>query len=279
MNQDTKTRAERLLLLNIASCTEVPGIEEQTLVAAIAVDAGTSQVTAAELLQALERAGYPGPEAAPAVRTYFTSLSALDMGRLFFSTYTQPPIGANDMKIALRAANYSDLDVETVLSTLYPVARTYRHEGPVGRLVGEAFDDFAQAKLNGQSVTRIVIRSGDIIDSIQSFIGGQATPQHGGNGGGVHELVIAGGDALVEVSGYYGYWYGQTYVLQLSLRTRANVTYGPFGNVPRSGTPFRFSAQSGEIVGFHGAHSLGRQANGSMSRFLSALGVVVKEGV
>jgi hypothetical protein len=245
-------------------------VPEQIIPAA----AARNSVTAAELTQALAGAKFSAREVAPAVKAHF-SMPALELGHLLRDAYHE--LGANDLDAALKAAQYSDAEVAAAVSTLYPL----KLEGPAGKLSKHTFDDFVWANQQQQSLTKIIVRHGEIVDSIQSFIGSQRgskwTPRHGGQGGTKEELVFKPGDVLVEISGYVGIWYKRQHILQLTLKTRQGEIYGPYGSM-KSATrkePFCFNTQSGEIVGFHGSYG---PDPGSQEDYLTALGVVIKEG-
>lgn len=82
-------------------------------------------------------------------------------------------------------------------------------------------------------------------------------------------------DPIVAVSGYTGYWFGGSYVLQITIRTKSNV-FGPYGDMAyaQSSTPFSFQVEANEqIVGFFGSATYG---NNGQSVFLGSLGVIVK---
>jgi hypothetical protein len=156
---------------------------------------------------------------------------------------------------------------------------TPRHEGPAGPAEGFPFDDSEAALALDRPITRLIVRCGEILDAIQTFIADTELPQHGGDGGGAHTIDLEPGDVLTEISGYTGDWHGRIYVLQITLRTRDGREYGPFGDMSGAGdpSPFHFAADPGQhIAAFHGAIAAGEQADGSMSAFVTGIGVVLQ---
>jgi Glycosyl hydrolases family 18 len=113
-------------------------------------------------------------------------------------------------------------------------------------------------------ITELVVRSGDVLDAVQSTSTGSydGIPvqyhllQHGGSSGSPSSVTIPSGDLVVEVSGYTGTWFGWECLLQITLRTRNGTTFGPFGtmNNASSKTPFTYTAPQGKsIVAFSGS--------------------------
>lgn len=147
--------------------------------------------------------------------------------------------------------------------------------GPAGRS-GSPFDDTAAAKQVGIPITKVVVRSGQIVDSIQAFNGNQQMPQHGGDRGTQTIVTLDPGDAITEVSGYYGPWYGTVFLLQLTLKTANGKTYGPLGTMGGSSASsrksFSFSTPGGRLIAFSGSTASAPEADGSMSSFVSSLG-------
>ncbi len=120
---------------------------------------------------------------------------------------------------------------------------------------GTGFDNVPSTVDGIKPITKIVVRSGNIIDQLNVFYAGAATP-HGGNGGGESVIQIDSDDYLTEVSGDYGNWFGAVHILQLSFKTKKGKTFGPYGNMGYADnrTPFSLKANGNEvIVGFFGA--------------------------
>jgi Glycosyl hydrolases family 18 len=129
-----------------------------------------------------------------------------------------------------------------------------------------AFDDTAIVGAAGNvPITRMVVRSGNVLDAIQatntgSFSGcnkplNYVLPQHGGKGGQASNVAIAPGDAIVGISGYTGTWFGWDVVLQLTITTRGGQVFGPFGTMDNatSKTAFSCTAPAGQsILAFSG---------------------------
>jgi hypothetical protein len=134
-------------------------------------------------------------------------------------------------------------------------------------LQGTSFDDTPIIGAAGNPpIAQLVVRSGDVLDAIQATNTGSFTgcnkplqyslPQHGGNGGQASTATIANGDAVIEVSGYTGIWFGWNCVLQITIKTRNGQVFGPFGtmNNASSQTPFSYTAPQGQtIVAFSGS--------------------------
>lgn len=140
--------------------------------------------------------------------------------------------------------------------------------------VGGGGTPFSDTPPEGQRLTRLLVRSGDVVDAIQASYGGKVMPLHGGSGGGANVIDLAGGEYITEISGQYGSYFGAVHILQLTVRTnlRTLPTYGSthFARDPR---PFSFKAESGEsIVAFSGRTF--RHSDGT--NYVSALGVVFR---
>jgi hypothetical protein len=210
----------------------------------------------------------------------YSNLSAYQMGQVLKADHVFPKITPDQMRAALQAAGYSQADIESAMSQLFPVTHQYRQLGPVGA-PATAFDDTKAAKDLNQPITKISVRYGNIIDSIQAFYGSNQAPlpQHGGNRGTGKDVIFASGDVLVEVSGYYGLWFGRTYILQLTFKTRNGRPYGPFGDMQFATTrnPFKFTANSNEqIIAFLGSIAQGLEADHTMTNYLTSIGVTLQ---
>jgi|GEM_PF-3238460 len=216
----------------------------------------------------------------------YPDLTAYQMGEILMSTGVFPSITSADMQTALLAAGYPSTDVDATITQLYPsdppvvtppVSTTYRRMGSAGVSGQMPFDDTAQATA-GQPITQLRVQSGNIIDNLQAFYGSglSPAPAHGGTGGHGTIIMIPPGDALVEVSGYTGYWFGGNYVLQLTFKSRKGNTYGSYGDMSYSNsqTPFTFRVESNEqIVGFFGSVTYGDNGNLTL---LGSLGVIIQ---
>jgi len=165
--------------------------------------------------------------------------------------------------------------------------RLLRHEKAVGysndtnNELYNWFDDTEAAKNQVfPFLTKIVVRHGDIIDRLQICYGEECMFARGGNGGTESIFTIEPGDPLVEVSGYYGTWYGWIAILQLTFKTQHGqpVTYGTINNASNK-SYFSFTANSEKkerILAFHGSTFSGNLANGRATSFLGSLGVTIQ---
>jgi hypothetical protein len=150
---------------------------------------------------------------------------------------------------------------------------------------GTSFDDGPTVGAAGQPpITGMVIRSGEVLDAIQATNTGSfegtplqyVLPQHGGDGGSASPITIPPGDAVAEVSGYTGIWFGWECVLQLSITTRGGLVMGPFGTMAHASgqTPFRFTAPTGQsIVAFSGSTVTVPLAGGGTTDVIASLSV------
>jgi hypothetical protein len=150
---------------------------------------------------------------------------------------------------------------------------------------GPSFDDTPIIGAAGNPpISQMTVRSGEVLDAIQvtntGTFGGSPVAytllQHGGNGGSANTIQIPQGDAVVEISGYTGVWYGWNCVLQLSLKTRNGTTYGPFGTKAHasSQSPFSFEAPQGQsIVAFSGSVVNVPLAGGGTTDIIASLNV------
>ncbi|MGD2182679.1 FAD-dependent oxidoreductase [Lusitaniella coriacea] len=158
--------------------------------------------------------------------------------------------------------------------------RAYRTVEPVPNLpLSISFDDTEAAKTQGFPITKLIVRAGDIIDCLQAFYHNTALSPHGGAGGQEHTIEIEPGDYLREVSGYYGWWYGRQYILQISFKTRRGKSFGPYGTMDASSeqTPFAFTAGEGEqILAFSGSLVPGLETGNAATVYVNALGVTIQ---
>ncbi|HVZ38035.1 MAG TPA: glycosyl hydrolase family 18 protein [Candidatus Kapabacteria bacterium] len=150
---------------------------------------------------------------------------------------------------------------------------------------GSTFDDTAIVGAAGNPpISQMVIRSGDVVDAIQTTNTGrfQGTTvqyqqlQHGGSSGNSSTVKIQGGDAITEITGFTGEWYGWNCVLQITIKTRNGSTYGPFGsmNGSTSQMPFTYTAPQGEsIVAFSGSTVNVPLAGGGNTDIIASLNV------
>lgn len=132
-------------------------------------------------------------------------------------------------------------------------------------LPGPSFDDTPIIGAAGNPlISQLGIRSGEVLDAIQVTNAGTydqipvayELPQHGGNSGSPSTVGIPAGDAVAQVSGYTGVWFGWNCVLQITITTRNGKIFGPFGTMSNasSKTPFNFTAPQGQsIVAFSGS--------------------------
>jgi hypothetical protein len=151
---------------------------------------------------------------------------------------------------------------------------------------GTSFNDAPTIGAAGNPlISQLAIRSGDVLDALQATNSGtfEQTPvqyilqQHGGNGGNASTVTIASGDAVAEVSGYTGIWFGWPCVLQITITTRNGAVFGPFGtmNNASSKTPFSYAASQGQsIVAFSGTIENVPLAGGGNTDIIASLGAV-----
>ncbi|HDR9500481.1 glycosyl hydrolase family 18 protein [Burkholderia cepacia] len=156
-----------------------------------------------------------------------------------------------------------------------------------------AFDDTSIISAAGNpNLTRVTIRSGDVLNAVQAVntgtgpynTGTQGTGtgiftllQHGGNSGTAQVINIPLDDPIVSISGYTGVWYGWQCVLQLTLTGKSGATYGPFGSMAGSTARNGFvqSAPVGQsVVGFSGSTVTVPLAGGSQTAILATLNAV-----
>ncbi len=147
-----------------------------------------------------------------------------------------------------------------------------------------SFDDTTLiATAENPPISSLTIRAGDVLDAIQtvntgSFESAKVTytsVQHGGSSGVPHEVSLAPGELLTEVSGYTGTWYGWECVVQLTLKTSRGRTFGPFGSMAGAtdSKPFSHSRAGQCIVAFSGSTVLVPLASGKETAIIANLGV------
>nr|BAE95375.1 lectin [Cycas revoluta]BAV72209.1 lectin [Cycas revoluta] len=132
-------------------------------------------------------------------------------------------------------------------------------EGPYGGVGGAPWDDGPQF-----GISRILIHSGDVVDSIQV----DHRPKHGGPGGAATEIQFNPDEVLKKIEGYFGPYYGRPSIIK-SLTFHTNLTkYGPFGTAGGTQGDVHFASTSlehGKIVGFFGR----------AAQYLDAIGVYI----
>jgi hypothetical protein len=123
----------------------------------------------------------------------------------------------------------------------------YGPMGPVGG-PGTSWDNLPTVSGWGP-MTRLVVRSGDIIDAIQPLYGSNAAPIQGGHGG-LPTSIDLTGDAIVAITGFTGTYFGKAQVSQLTFKTALGKSYGPFGtmNHVESPKPFELTAPAGSAI-------------------------------
>jgi hypothetical protein len=150
---------------------------------------------------------------------------------------------------------------------------------------GNSFDDspIISAAANAP-ISQLVVRSGEVLDAIQATNSGVVLKipvsypllQHGGNGGSASTIQIAPGDAITQITGFTGIWFGWNVVVQMTIKTRKGTTYGPFGSMNHvsSSVPFTYTAPAGQsIVAFRGSIVLVPEAVGGPSYVVQSLEV------
>jgi hypothetical protein len=151
-----------------------------------------------------------------------------------------------------------------------------------------SFDDVPIIGAAGNPlVSRIIVRSGNVLDSLQVTSSGifqpnpqqqvpvhYELPQHGGNGGNPANVPISSGDKLVAISGYTGIWYGRNCVLQITLTTAQGKIFGPYGTMAgaQTKTPFNYTAPSGQsLLAFSGTTATVPLAGGGTTVIVTSL--------
>ena len=150
---------------------------------------------------------------------------------------------------------------------------------------GTSFDDTPIIGAAGNPpITQMGIRSGDVLDAIQATNTGsfESTPleyillQHGGDGGTLNNVVIPSGDAVVQVSGFTGIWFGWDCVLQITLTTKNGKLFGPYGTMNNASfmEAFKYTAPANQsIVAFSGEIVQVPEGGGGQTFIIARLGV------
>jgi hypothetical protein len=229
---------------------------------------------------ALKAAGFKVNEIAPALIApdVYPTLTATEVAQVLDSPGVFPDLTKEQTRAALTAAGFSTPAIDAALAAVFPQP-TFRTLGPVGS-GGSTFNDWPTAQSLG-SITSLGMRAGNIIDAVQATYGASALPRHGGPCGAAAPVTLDVGDVLVEISGFYGTWGGAMTILQLTLKTRGNKTYGPFGDMAfaTSKTAFSFKADTNEqIVALSGAIRNAAEADGTPTQFVCQLGVTIQKG-
>ncbi len=177
--------------------------------------------------------------------------------------YTLKNLGAANPFVWLNGGT-ADGSVNLAPGTASPYTGTqwkavpqFRKIGPIG-IKADPFDDTdAVLKLN-KPLTRLFVRSGNVLDSFEVFYGGSNTPlaHHGGGMGDRRRNAILGDDYITKVSGYYGGYHGGHCMLQLTFYTKKGQIFGPYGDMwdtDPGRTAFTLEADDDEkVVAFFG---------------------------
>lgn len=110
----------------------------------------------------------------------------------------------------------------------------YFEDGPIGSVEGyyrgETPQEFGWAGKPelGRTLKTLIVRHGDILDGIELVYDSGAAAQYGNRRQGRGDRVdLAAGEEIVEISGYLGQWFGARHILQITLRTSQNRSFGP----------------------------------------------------
>lgn len=211
----------------------------------------------------------------------YPALTALQMGQVLKANGVFPQITSDQTRPALQAAGYAQADIDSAAAQLFPPLHQYRKLGPAGIVQASSFDDTDAAKNLGQSLTKLTVHHGNLVDAIATFYGSQQTSlsSHGGSGGATTtDIIFDPGDVLVGISGFYGFWFGGNYILQLTFHTRNGKVYGPYGdmNFASGPTPFSLTANSNEqVIALFGSVASG---DNGRAQYLGSIGVTVQTG-
>lgn len=161
------------------------------------------------------------------------------------------------------------------------------------RGVGMNFDDTQVLGAAGNPpLTQLVVRSGDVIDAIQTQNTGSftfneqtvAVPYdllpHGGGGGQATTIDVLASDPITEVVTASGIWFGWQCVIQVTLRTRSGKVYGPYGTAAnaRDVTTTTWSDGGNSLIGFKGELVYVPEANGPNTNVVATLAPIWASG-
>ena len=96
--------------------------------------------------------------------------------------------------------------------------------------------------------TQIVVRNGDVIDSVSFAYGEFELPALGGDGGGKHVFSLKANEYIVRVSGAYtSNYYGASALTALSFQTNLGNVYGVNGSSRAEGQ-FEYEVPVGKVI-------------------------------
>ncbi|MCW3466112.1 jacalin-like lectin [Chitinophaga nivalis] len=205
---------------------------------------------------------------------YQNATNAYDQAQQGFKYQNQSYVYNNITQWRLNSDNYEFEQGQQIL--LYQLAYG---------VPGSSFNDGAIAgKAGNPPITTLAVSGGDVLDSLQatnSWVSNGTENilgllQHGGNGGNGNTIQLSSGELITEVYGYTGIWFGWEVVAQLSVKTSAGHTYGPFGHLNNvsATTSFSYTAPSGQsIIAFNGNTSQVPLASGGTTMVITALNV------
>jgi hypothetical protein len=134
-----------------------------------------------------------------------------------------------------------------------------------------SFNDGDAAKKAGPSITKLIIYSGDVVDSIQAVVNGTTVlPRHGGSKGGQNEIVLDSGEYVTGIEGISGQYFGAKHIAHLKIGTNRRV-FGPFGAGSYLSQPFKKKAK-GEVIAFSGSSTVHTDS----TEFITELDIIEK---
>ncbi|KAJ1685440.1 hypothetical protein LUZ63_016830 [Rhynchospora breviuscula] len=120
-------------------------------------------------------------------------------------------------------------------------------------------------------VVKITVLHGAVVDGLMVFYklfdGSTSAYSFGGNTGRREEISFKEDEHIICVRGCIGPMREKNYVRSIVIETNHKV-YGPYGQEHHEYNAYKFEADGGQIIGFHGRYG----------EFVRAIGVYVKEG-
>ncbi|GEM_PF-5309575 len=163
-----------------------------------------------------------------------------------------------ELKTAKKRNEVKINELERTLKNMFSVKLI----GPLSAAEYTHFADIKSITDNNLRISGIIIRSGDIVDSIQLLYEDGSKGMAFGNdtGGDIHFVEFEKNDSLESVSGMYGVGYWDKYALSaVCIRTQKGRIYGPFGTLVKGGRPFELKVPENMVLrGIFGSACVGR---------------------
>ncbi|MDK0651708.1 jacalin-like lectin [Clostridium perfringens] len=152
--------------------------------------------------------------------------------------------------------------------------------GPWGNNANEGSIPWQFTLEDGAKITRVVVRSYDIIDAIAFTVvdsnGYITTYEYGNPTSTASEIKLKDGEYITQISGSYGNYKwnnGRVTLSTLKIYTNKNTNgYGPYGKGADVSNTQVFKSSKGKVIGFYGTI-------GANKHYLESIGITLQDSV